>query len=77
MNRTTRGTGFYILLGLICIFVIFAFRDGFNGRSDLTMKEMERMLKKGIVSRVEVIQNEEVPTGSLQDASNSLKNLFK
>ena len=66
MNRTTRGTGFYILLGLICIFVIFAFRDGFNGRSDLTMKEMERMLKKGIVSRVAVIQNEEVPTGSLQ-----------
>ncbi len=66
MNKTTRSTGFYIVLGLLCIFLIFALRDSFNGRSDITERELTAMLEKGQVSRVEVIQNEEVPTGSLQ-----------
>ena len=66
MNKTTRSTGFYILLGLLCIFLIFALRDSFNGRSDITEKELTSMLEKGQVSKVEVIQNEEVPTGTLQ-----------
>ena len=66
MNKTTRSTGFYVVLGLLCIFLIFALRDSFNGRSDITERELTTMLEKGQVSRVEVIQNEEVPTGSLQ-----------
>ncbi len=66
MNKSTRGTGFYLLLGLICIFLIFALRDSFNGRSDITQARLVSMLDKGEVSRVEVIQNEEVPTGTLQ-----------
>ena len=66
MNRTTRSTGFYILLGMLCIFLIFALRDSFNGRSDITERELTAMLEKGRVSKVVVIQNEEVPTGSLQ-----------
>lgn len=66
MNKTTRSTGFYIVLGLLCIFLIFALRDSFNGRSDITERELTSMLEKGQVSRVEVIQNEEVPTGTLQ-----------
>ena len=65
MNKTARSTGFYILLGLLCIFLIFALRDSFNGRSDITEKELTSMLEKGQVSKVEIIQNEEVPTGTL------------
>ena len=65
MNKTARSTGFYILLGLLCIFLIFALRDSFNGRSDLTETELTSMLEKGQVSKVEIIQNEEVPTGTL------------
>ena len=65
MNKTARSTGFYILLGLLCIFLIFALRDSFNGRSDITEKELTSMLEKGQVSKVEVVQNEEVPTGTL------------
>lgn len=66
MNKVSRGTGFYLLLGAVCIFLIFALRDSFNGRSDITEKELTRMLGKGQVSKVNIIQNEEVPTGSLQ-----------
>ena len=66
MNKTSRGTGFYLLLGMICIFLIFALRDSFNGRSDITQARLVHMLEKGEVSRVDVIQNEEVPTGTLQ-----------
>ena len=66
MNKTTRGTGFYLLLGLLCVFLIFTLRDSFNGRSDITERQLADMLEKGTVSRVDVIQNEEVPTGSLQ-----------
>jgi len=65
LNKTARSTGFYILLGLLCIFLIFALRDSFNGRSDITEKELTSMLEKGQVSKVEIVQNEEVPTGTL------------
>ena len=66
MNKGARGTGLYILLGLLLILLIFALRDSFNGRSDITTKELESMLEDGSVSMVEVVQNEEVPTGSLK-----------
>ena len=59
MNKSARSTGFYIVLGLLCIFLIFALRDSFNGRSDITEKELVSMLEKGHVSKVVVIQNEE------------------
>ena len=66
MNRTTRSTGFYILLGMLCLFLICALRASFNGRSDITERELTAMLEKGQVSKVLVVQNEEVPTGTLQ-----------
>ena len=66
MNKGARGTGLYIMLGLLLILLIFALRDSFNGRSDITTKELESMLEDGSVSMVEVVQNEEVPTGSLK-----------
>ncbi|MBQ4177834.1 MAG: ATP-dependent zinc metalloprotease FtsH [Lachnospiraceae bacterium] len=51
---------------MLCIFLIFALRDSFNGRSDITERELTAMLEKGQVSKVLVVQNEEVPTGTLQ-----------
>ena len=66
MNKGLRGTGLYILAGLMLILLIFALRDSFNGRSDITMRELKSMLENGRVSMVEVVQNEEVPTGSLK-----------
>ena len=66
MNKGVRGTGLYILAGLLLILLIFTLRDSFNGRSDITSRELKTMLENGKVSMVEVVQNEEVPTGSLK-----------
>ena len=65
MNRNGRGAGFYVLLGLLCVLLVLALQDSLTGRSDTTYRELSRLLKKGEVSKVEIIQNEEVPTGSL------------
>lgn len=64
--KGTRGTSLYILAGLLLILLIFTLRDSFNGRSDITSRELKTMLEDGKVSLVEVVQNEEVPTGSLK-----------
>ena len=61
-----RGTGIYILVGFLLILLIFTLRDSFNGRSDITMRELKSMLENGRVSMVEIVQNEEVPTGSVK-----------
>ena len=47
MNRNTRnaGIGIYILVGMMLIFLIFAFRDRFNGRSDMTEQQLSQMLE--------------------------------
>ena len=66
MNKGTRATGLYMILGLLLILLIFTLRDSFNGRSDITSRELKSMLENGKVSMVEVVQNEEVPTGSLK-----------
>ncbi|MBP3872757.1 MAG: AAA family ATPase, partial [Lachnospiraceae bacterium] len=55
-----------MILGLLLILLIFTLRDSFNGRSDITSRELKSMLENGKVSMVEVVQNEEVPTGSLK-----------
>jgi len=66
LNKGMRGTGLYLIVGILLILLIFTLRDSFNGRSDITSRQLETMLKDGKVSMVEVIQNEEVPTGSLR-----------
>ena len=66
MNKGRRGTGIYILVGFLLILLIFTLRDSFNGRSDITMRELKSMLENGRVSMVEIVQNEEVPTGSVK-----------
>ncbi len=66
MNKGTRATGLYLVAGLLLILLIFTLRDSFNGRSDITSRQLKAMLEAGKVSMIEVIQNEEVPTGSLK-----------
>ena len=49
MNKGVRGTGLYILAGLLLILLIFTLRDSFNGRSDITSRELKAMLDDGKV----------------------------
>ena len=65
MNKNSRSVGIYIVIGMLLLLAIFALRDRFNGRSDMTEQKLYQMLEDGEVSRVEIVQNEEVPTGSL------------
>ncbi len=54
------------MVAILVILLIFTLRDSFNGRSDITMRELKTMLEDNKVSMVEIVQNEEVPTGSLK-----------
>jgi len=77
LSKNTRSISFYVVIGVLLLFLIFAFRDRFNGRSDITEQKLYQMLDDGRVSEVEIVQNEEVPTGSLlvTDTDNSVLNV--
>ena len=66
MNKNTRGFGFYLLAGLMFVMLVFSLKNSFMNRSDITYKEFQKMLEENQVASVEVIQNQEAPTGSLQ-----------
>ena len=65
MNRNTKGMGFYLLAGLIFLVMVFSLKDNFNLGSTRTYKEFQQLLEQDQVVSVEVVQNQEVPTGSL------------
>ena len=65
MNRNTRGIGFYLLAGLMFLLLVFSLRENFGTGSACTYKELQQLLEQKEVVKVEVIQNQEVPTGSL------------
>ena len=66
LNKNTRGFGFYLLAGLMFVMLVFSLKNSFMNRSDITYKEFQKMLEENQVASVEVIQNQEAPTGSLQ-----------
>lgn len=66
MNKNTRGFGFYLLAGLMFVMLVFSLKNSFMNRSDITYREFQKMLEENQVASVEVIQNQEAPTGSLQ-----------
>ena len=65
MNRNTRGMGIYLLAGLMFFLLVFSLRENFDTGSTCTYKEFQQMLDQNEVVKVEVVQNQEVPTGSL------------
>lgn len=65
MNKSTRGMSFYLLAGLIFLVLVFSLRQNFGTGANRTWKEFQQLLDQGEVVKVEVIQNQEVPTGSL------------
>lgn len=65
MSRNARGFSFYILAGIMFILLVFSLRDSFDSGSSYTYKEFQQMLEEDQIAKVEVVQNQEVPTGSL------------
>ena len=66
MNKNARGIGFYLLLGVMFLLLVFSLRESFDSRSTCTYQEFEEMLEEGQVAKVEVIQNQATPTGVLE-----------
>ncbi len=73
MSRNTRGLWGYVLLIVVFLVLIFGLRDSFDGTPTCTYKEFQEMLEEEQVVHVDVIQNQNVPTGvldvTLQDGS--------
>ncbi len=66
MNRNARSLGFYAVLGLLFVVMVFGLRETLNTRDSLTWKQFVEMLEKDQVSGVTITQNKEVPTGILE-----------
>ena len=57
--------GIYLLAGLMFLLLVFSLRENFDTGSACTYKEFQQMLNQDEFVKVEVVQNQEVPTGSL------------
>ncbi|MDO5345081.1 MAG: ATP-dependent zinc metalloprotease FtsH [Lachnospiraceae bacterium] len=66
MNKNARGIGFYLLLGIMFILLVFSLRESFDSRSTCTYRDFKEMLAEGQVAKVEVTQNQATPTGVLE-----------
>ena len=64
-KRGFRGFGFYAILVLVVILIWYGL-TGNTSTSSYTRAEFEKALQKGNVTYVKVVQNREVPTGSLK-----------
>ena len=66
MNRNPRSLGFYVVLGLLFVVMVFGLRETLNTRTSLTWKQFMEMLDADQISGVTITQNKEVPTGILE-----------
>ena len=65
MNRNSRGIGIYFLTIAIVLLLLYAFRGGWSDNQTITYQEYSEELKDGKITRVDIYQNSQVPTGSL------------
>ena len=64
-NGTLRGFGFYIALILVVI-LIWYWLSGSTATNSYTKDQFQDALDNGKVDTVTVVQNREIPTGSLK-----------
>lgn len=66
MNKRFKGLGFYLVLIAVVLFISTLFnRDAMNADTDYSYKEFVNALEDKQITKVEIRQNEEVPTGEL------------
>ena len=63
-NNSYRGFGFYLLLILIVVGVWY-FLDGNTTTNSYTRAAFERDIQSGDVAAIDIVQNREIPTGSV------------
>lgn len=65
MSRNSRGIGIYFMTIAIVLLLLYAFRGGWSDNQTITYQEYSEELKGGKITRVDIYQNSQVPTGSL------------
>ena len=66
MDRRVRNIGFYVILILLFVIMLYGLRETLNSRDSLTWKRFTEMLEADQVASVKVTPNKEVPTGTLE-----------
>ena len=66
MNRNLKGPWFYVVVALLILLLFQTFRGGMEASQTWNYREFEEAVNAGDVVRVEITQNQEVPTGSLK-----------
>ena len=65
MSRNSRGIGIYFMTITIVLLLLYAFRGGWSDNQTITYQEYSEELEGGKITRVDIYQNSQVPTGSL------------
>ena len=65
MSRNSRGIGIYFMTIAIVLLLLYAFRGGWSDNQTITHQEYSEELEGGKITRVDIYQNSQVPTGSL------------
>ncbi len=65
MNRNSRGISIYVITLAIVVLLIYSLRGQFTVREEYTYQQFEEAVEESKVARVDIEQNEQVPTGKL------------
>ncbi len=65
MSRNSKGIGIYFMTIAIVLLLLYAFRGGWSDNQTITYQEYSEELESGKISRVDIYQNSQVPTGRL------------
>lgn len=65
MNRNSRGISIYVITLAVIILLAYSMRGQFSVREEYTYQQFEKALDASQVARVDIQQNEQVPTGKL------------
>ena len=66
LERNYRSIGFYLVLAVLFVIMVFGLRETLGGRQSLTYREFTELLEADQIASVEITQNKEVPTGVLE-----------
>ena len=66
MSKNSRGIGIYFMTIAIVLMLLYAFRGGWSEAETITWKEYSQETEEGVIARIDIYQNSQVPTGRLE-----------
>ena len=79
MNKMSKGLSFYVLIAVAAVLIYMILRSGFQSQENYTYEEFQEAAAAGDVSRVDIHQNAQTPTGQayiyLKDGTTKIVNV--